>query len=92
MEKKAFIVTEYLAYRAKLRQFDLAIIENIVRYAAGRYFDTETGRRIVIGEHNQQLVMVAYEENDTEITPVTIHATSRQQIKFRINTGRFIYE
>jgi len=36
--------------------------------------------------------MIVYEENDTAITPITIHATNRQQIKFRINTGRFIYE
>lgn len=92
MEQKAFIVTEYLAYRAELRQFDLAVIERIVRYAQERYFDTETGRRIVIGEHNQHLVMIAYEENNASITPITIHATSRQQVKFRIKTGRFSYE
>ena len=92
MERKTFIVTEYLAYRAELRKFDLPIIEHIVRYGQERYFDTETGRRIVIGEHNQHLVMVAYEESEADITPVTIHATSRQQVKFRINTGRFIYE
>lgn len=92
MEQKIFIVTEYLAYRVELRQFDLPTIEHIVRYGQERYFDTETGRWIVIGEHNQCLVMIAYEENDAAITPITIHATSRQQVKFRINTGRFIYE
>ncbi|MGY6274541.1 hypothetical protein [Methylomonas sp. MgM2] len=59
MEQKTFIVTEYLAYRAELRKFDLPIIEHLVRYGQERYFDTETGRRIVIGEHNQHLVMVA---------------------------------
>lgn len=92
MEPKNFIVTEYLAYRVELRKFELSFIEHIVRHGQERYFDTETGRRIVIGEHRQYLVMIAYEENDTAITPVTIHATSRQQVKFRINTGRFIYE
>ncbi len=92
MEQKSFIVTEYLAYRAELRKFDLLIIEQIVRYGQERYFDTETGRRIVIGEHPPHWVMIAYEENDKTITPITIHATHRQQIKFRINTGRFIYE
>jgi hypothetical protein len=39
-----------------------------------------------------KLVLIPYEETDTKITPVTVHATTRQQIKFRINTGRFKHE
>lgn len=36
--------------------------------------------------------MIPYEETETTITPITIHATTRQQIKFRLTTGRLIYE
>jgi hypothetical protein len=35
--------------------------------------------------------MIPYEEDETTLTPVTIHATTRQQIKFRLNTGRLNY-
>ena len=37
------IWTEYFKYRARLRGFDLAIIEEIVRFSEERYFDTATG-------------------------------------------------
>jgi hypothetical protein len=78
--------------RAELRDFDLTQIEHILRYSQERYFDIETHRLIVVGEQGNKLVMIPYEESETEITPVTIHATSRQQIKFRLTTGRLTYE
>ena len=82
--------TDYMKYRARLRGFDLAKIEHIVRYSAERYFDTATGRRVVVGRHNNVLVMIAYQADEDSITPITIHATTRSQIRFRIRTGRFI--
>ncbi|MDE0482773.1 MAG: hypothetical protein OXI67_09365 [Candidatus Poribacteria bacterium] len=81
-----------MKYRAALRGFNLAKIEAIVRYSTERYFDTETGRRVVIGHHDQKLVMIAYEADQTSITPVTIHTTTRQQIRFRIRTRRYTHE
>ena len=82
--------TEYLEYRAKLRNFDLAKIEDILRYSTERYLDIATARLVAIGKHNGILVMIPYEENNTgEITPVTIHTTSRQQINYRLKCGRF---
>ena len=84
--------TDYMKYRAELRGFDLAKIEDIVRYSAERYFDSETGRQIVIGRHGQKLVMVAYEADQTSSTPITVHTTTRQQIRFRIRTGRYNLE
>ncbi len=92
MQEKTFIVTEYLKYRIELRGFDLSLIEKIVRYSEERYFDTETSRLIVVGEHDKKLVVIPYQETQDTITPITVHATSRQQIKFRLNTGRFTYE
>lgn len=92
MTNKTLIFNDYLQYRAELRGFDLTLIENIVRYSPERYLDTETHRLVVIGQHGMKLVMIPYEETATTITPVTIHATTRQQIKLRLNTGRLIYE
>lgn len=83
---------DYIKYRAALRGFDLDKIEDIVKYSTERYFDAETGRRVVIGHHDQKLVMVAYEADQTSITPITIHATTRQQIRFRIRTRRWTLE
>lgn len=89
---KVCVFTEYLKFRAELRGFDLDKIEDIVRYSQERYFDVETQRRIVVGNHAGHWVIIPCEETETAITPVTIHATTRQQIKFRLNTGRLIYE
>ena len=88
----SIIWTDYLKYRTDLRGFDIAQLEQIVRYSGERYRDTETGRSIVIGRHNTALVMIAYETYDHDVTPVTVHAVSRQQIKFRVQTGRFTNE
>lgn len=86
------IWTEYLKYRAQLRGFDLSQLEQIVRHSGERYRDTETGRMIAVGRHEQSLVLIAYEVEGSVATPVTVHAVSRQQIRFRVQTGRFINE
>jgi len=45
---------------------------------------------IAVGRHDNSMVMVPYEKKEDAITPVTIHATTRQQINFRLKTGRFV--
>jgi hypothetical protein len=80
-----------MRYRARLRGFDLAKIEDIVRYSGERYFDTVTGRSVVVGRYDNMLVMIPYETDEDAITPITIHATTRQQINFRLRTGRFTH-
>ncbi|MFZ2726104.1 MAG: hypothetical protein WAX77_07645 [Methylococcaceae bacterium] len=92
MTDKTLIFTDYLKYRAQLRGFDLNLIENIIRYSPERYIDSESYRFVVIGEHGNKLVMIPYEETENTITPITIHATTRQQIKFRLTTGRLSHE
>ena len=84
--------TDYMKYRATLHGFDLARVEEIVKHSVERYFDTETGCRVVIGHHDGILVIVPYEANQDLITPITIHTTTRQQIRFRIQTGRYALE
>jgi hypothetical protein len=81
-----------MKYRIGLRRFELTKIEGIIRYSRERYFDTVTRRMIVVGKHDDRLVMIPYERRKNEIIPVTIHATTRQQINFRLKTGRFTYE
>lgn len=81
-----------MRYRAKLRGFDLEKLEQIVTHSTERYYDTETGRAVVIGRYDRTLVILPYETVENVITPVTVHTTTRQQINFRLKTGRFINE
>jgi len=92
LERFSLVWSEYIKYRAGFRRFELAKIEDIIRYSRERYFDTVTRRMIVVGKHDDRLVMIPYQRKGNEIIPVTIHATTRQQINFRLKTGRFIYE
>ena len=81
-----------MQYRAALRGFDLEKIEAIVRYSPERYLDKSTGRQIAVGQHGKTLVVVPYEADDETITPITVHATTRQQINFRLVSGRYSYD
>ena len=45
------IWTDYMVYRASMRGFDLARIEDIVRYSDERYAGNATGRLVVVGKH-----------------------------------------
>lgn len=91
-EKFSIVWTDYMRYRAGLRGFELTKIENILRYSKERYFDTATLRSIAVGSHDERLALVPYEKKGNEIIPITVHATTRQQINFRLKAGRFKHE
>ncbi len=74
--------------RPELGGFDLSPIEKIPRFSEERYYDTGTGHKVVVGRHGGLLVMIPYEQTGDDIVPVTIHATTRQQINFRLKSGR----
>ena len=85
------IWTDYLKYKAKLRGFDLQAVEEILRYSTERYVDTSTDRWVVIGKDGRVLVMIPHEINENDsITPITVHATTRQKVNYRVKSGRFI--
>ena len=89
MEEVTIVCSDYIKYRIDLRGYDLATVEEILRHSSERYLDTVTGRMIVIGRHEKLLIMIPYELKGSTLMPVTIHATSRQQINSRIKSGRF---
>ena len=92
MNKITINWTEYLRYRADIRGYNLLVIEDIIRYSKERYFDISTRRMVAIGKHDERTVIIPYEETPGIITPVTIHAITRQQIKYRIKSGRLLHE
>jgi hypothetical protein len=81
-----------MKYRGRLRGFELAKIEDILKHSTERYYDATTHRLVVVGRHEGKLVLIPYERQGDNVTPVTIHVTTRQQINFRLRTGRFINE
>ena len=84
--------SDYMRYRLRLRGFDLAAVEHIVRYSSERYRDTVTSRLVAVGYHDERLVVIPYDISGKALTPVTVHVTSRQQINFRVKSGRFANE
>ncbi|WP_319524363.1 hypothetical protein [uncultured Desulfosarcina sp.] len=88
MEGATIVWTDYMKYRLKLRSYDFEMVEHILRYSSERYVDTATGRLVAIGGHGKLLVMIPYECEGSTLTPVTIHATNRQQINSRLKSGR----
>jgi len=88
MEEATIVWTEYMRYRLGLRGYNPATVEHILRHSSERYVDTVTGRAVAIGRHEKLLVMIPYEGKGDTLTPVTIHATSRQQINSRLKSGR----
>ncbi len=90
---KQIIWTDYFKYRVALRGFNLSIIEAILRYSTERYFDTATDRFVVVGKDANVMVMIPHEiDEENIVTPITIHATSRQQVSYRVKSGRFTNE
>ncbi len=61
MEEATIVWTEYMKYRLSLRGYDLATVEQILRYSSERYVDTVTGRVVAIGRHEKLIVMIQYE-------------------------------
>ena len=92
MDETRIVWSEYVRYRLRLRGFDLATVEQIVRYSAERYVDTGTGRLVAVGWHGDRLILVPYERTENTLTPVTVHVTSRQQVNIRVRSGRFTNE
>ncbi|VAX31933.1 hypothetical protein MNBD_NITROSPIRAE01-951 [hydrothermal vent metagenome] len=87
-EQLLIVWSDYIKYRIDLRGFNLERVERILRYSDERYFDVVTQRSVVIGRHDRLLVMIPYEQSEGKMNPVTIHTTTRQQINFRLKTGR----
>lgn len=83
------IWTDYMRYRARLRGFDLEEVERIVRFSTERYLDRGTGRLVAVGRHHDSLVIIPFELAGDDITPVTVHRSTRQQINSRLRAGRY---
>ena len=55
---KDIVLTEYMRYRVEQRDYDFGLLKEIIRFSPERYFDTETGRTVAVGKHQDKLVLV----------------------------------
>lgn len=88
--------SEHLKFKLQVRHISEKLPERIYRQAKQRYFDHETGRHVAILSaiyHNHRwLMMIAYDEFEAYIEIVTIHPIEKQQIRSRVNLGRWTNE
>ncbi len=57
-EGSIIIWTGYMKHRAELRGFEFSKIENILRPSAEKHLDTATQRLILVGKHDNILVII----------------------------------
>ena len=87
---KVNLTNKYFLYRLKVREYELEKVESILRTSFEVYFDSDTGRNIKVGKHDNVLIIVAYDvEQDGSTTPVTVYQTSRKQINYYLKKERF---
>ena len=85
MPENQIVWTDYMKYRLNLRGYDLAKVEQILRYSSERYVDSVTGRLVVVGRHENLLVMIPYDLKKNAMTPVTVHNESAaNQFSYKI--------
>ena len=89
MEETQIQWPEYMLYRMKERGYEASKVEDIIRHSAERYTDTQTRRTVIVGRHDELLVLIPIEVEGSAIIPITVHAITRQQIRFRLQSGRF---
>ncbi len=82
-----------MKHRIIERELELDKLEEILRHSVERYYDTVTNRLVVVGKYDRKrLVLIPIEIEKSVITPITVHTTTRQQIKFRLKIRRLIHE
>jgi hypothetical protein len=87
------VYTEHLKTRLLLRQIEYALPEKIFAESMERYYDVETGHRVVVKSvtlfDRVRETMVAYVEEGDEVRLLTIHPLKDGQKDNRIATGRW---
>ncbi|OHA87665.1 MAG: hypothetical protein A3A96_03200 [Candidatus Zambryskibacteria bacterium RIFCSPLOWO2_01_FULL_39_39] len=90
---KEIIYSSHLKFRIKMRNIPFLLPKQIYQNAKERYFDVATGNKVaikrVLYNGGERDMMVAYEENTSEIILITIHPLKLLQKFNRIKTKRW---
>lgn len=90
------ILTDHIKIRLRQREIPRKVVKEIISQNLENYWDNLRNHHIVIGKLNyhgvDRKILVAYDTIDKEIEAVTIHPVTDNQIKQRLNSGRWSYE
>ncbi len=91
---KTIRYTEYMRDRMEFRHVSQEVVESVLLTAIEHYFDIGTGRFMAVQrvryQGRYQRLVVAYEEQENEITAVTVHTVTKRQVQARIQRQRWI--
>ena len=80
--------------RLIIRHIGRELPERIIREAERSFTDTATGYRIAVAtvayRGANHLMMVAFEETESEIVAVSIHPLNERDVERKIRNGRWI--
>ena len=86
--------SDHLEDRLVIRHIGRDLPERIIREAERSYTDTATGYRIAVAtvayRGANHLMMVAFEETESEIVAVSIHPLNERDVERKIRNGRWI--
>ena len=91
---KPFRYSAHLKDRLAVRGIDEGLPLLVFREAKRTFFDVATGYRIAVARApfrgRPHLMMVAYEETETEIVGVTIHPLAEGDVEAKLRNERWI--
>jgi hypothetical protein len=94
MTSKPIRYSDHLEDRLVLRHIARALPERIIREAQRSFTDTATGYQIavatVVYRGADHLMMVAFEETESEIIAVSIHPLNGQDVERKVRNGRWM--
>jgi hypothetical protein len=86
--------SDHLEDRLVLRHIGRDVPERIIRQAERTFTDTATGYRIAVAtvayRGVNHLMMVVFEETESEIVAVSIHPLDERDVERKIRNGRWI--
>jgi hypothetical protein len=86
--------SDHLEDRLVIRHIGRDVPESIIREAEQSFTDTATGYRIAVAtvayRGANHLMMVAFEETESEIVAVSIHPLNERDVDRKIRNGRWI--
>jgi hypothetical protein len=93
MTDKPVRYSNHLDDRLALRHIERPLPETIIRQATRRFSDAATGYRIAVAtvayRGADHLMMVVFEETESEIVAVSIHPLEERDVERKVRNGRW---
>jgi hypothetical protein len=94
MINKPVRYSDHLEDRLIIRHIGRDLLERIIREAKQGFTDTATGYQIAVATVDYRgadhLMMVVFEETESEIVAVSIHPLNERDVDRKIRNGRWI--